>query len=78
MADCPGKNHLSSLIWKYSWPELVGRNGEEAAAVIENENQNVNAIVLKDGTPVTADFRCDRVRVWVNDYGVVIRAPTIG
>ncbi|KAI3449738.1 hypothetical protein Pfo_006403 [Paulownia fortunei] len=67
MADC-----------KNSWPELVGANGEKAAAVIEAENRNVNAIVLKDGTPVTRDFRCDRVWVWVNDDGVVIRTPRIG
>ncbi|KAG8389244.1 hypothetical protein BUALT_Bualt02G0208700 [Buddleja alternifolia] len=63
---------------KNSWPELVGANGEEAATVIERENRNVNAIVLKDGTPVTGDFRCDRVWVWVNDYGVVIRTPRVG
>ncbi|KAG8389246.1 hypothetical protein BUALT_Bualt02G0208900 [Buddleja alternifolia] len=63
---------------KNSWPELVGANGEKAATVIERENRNVNAIVLKDGTPVTRDFRCDRVWVWVNDYGVVIRAPRVG
>ncbi|GFP96816.1 proteinase inhibitor, partial [Phtheirospermum japonicum] len=62
---------------KCSWPELVGRNGEEAEKVIERENRNVNAIVLKDGTPVTRDFRCDRVWVWVNDHGVVVRTPII-
>ncbi|KAG8389242.1 hypothetical protein BUALT_Bualt02G0208500 [Buddleja alternifolia] len=63
---------------KTSWPELVGANGEKAATVVEKENRNVNAIVLKDGTPVTRDFRCDRVWVWVNDYGVVVRAPRVG
>ncbi|GFP96815.1 proteinase inhibitor, partial [Phtheirospermum japonicum] len=62
---------------KNSWPELVGRNGEEAAKVIKKENRNVNAIVLKEGTPVTKDFRCDRVWVWVNDNGMVVRAPII-
>ncbi|KAK6164545.1 hypothetical protein DH2020_001409 [Rehmannia glutinosa] len=55
-----------------------GRKREEAVTVIEKENRNVNAIVVKDGTPVPLDFRCDRVWVWVNDYGVVIRTPTIG
>ncbi|CAA0828024.1 Serine protease inhibitor- potato inhibitor I-type family protein [Striga hermonthica] len=69
MAFCPGKN---------SWPELVEKNGEAAAKVIETENPNVNAIVVKEGTPVTDDFRCDRVRVWVNDCGTVVRVPTIG
>ncbi|KAL3644946.1 hypothetical protein CASFOL_010126 [Castilleja foliolosa] len=68
MAECPGKS---------SWPELVGRNGQDAAAVIERENGNVNAIILRDGTPVPRDFRCDRVWVWINDYGVVVRTPII-
>ncbi|KAL2510780.1 Serine protease inhibitor [Abeliophyllum distichum] len=69
MADCPGKD---------SWPELLGAKGEAAAAVIEKENRHVDAIVLKEGTPVTKDFRCDRVRVWVNDNGIVIRIPRVG
>ncbi|KAL8530341.1 hypothetical protein ACS0TY_007396 [Phlomoides rotata] len=69
MSQCPGK---------LRWPELVGGNGEKAAQVIEKENMNVDAIVLKDGTPVTKDFRCDRVWVWVNDHGIVVRAPSVG
>ncbi|CAA0828027.1 Serine protease inhibitor- potato inhibitor I-type family protein [Striga hermonthica] len=69
MSSCPGKN---------SWPELVGRYGEHAEKVIESENKKVDAIVLRDGTPVTRDFRCDRVWVWVDDRGVVVRPPTIG
>ncbi|KAM0050838.1 putative proteinase inhibitor I13, potato inhibitor I [Helianthus debilis subsp. tardiflorus] len=62
---------------KNSWPELVGKTGEVAAAIVEKENPLVNAIVLLEGTPVTMDFRCDRVRVWVNTDGVVIRTPVI-
>ncbi|CAN1131733.1 Proteinase inhibitor [Linum perenne] len=65
---CPGKN---------SWPELLGRNGDEAAAVVERENRRVDAIVLREGTPVTRDFRCDRVWVWVNDDRVVTSVPRI-
>ncbi|CAA0828026.1 Serine protease inhibitor- potato inhibitor I-type family protein [Striga hermonthica] len=69
MSSCPGKN---------SWPELVGRNGADAEKVIESENTRVNAIVVREGTPVIQDFRCDRVWVWVDGRGVVVRAPTIG
>ncbi|GMI66464.1 hypothetical protein like AT2G38870 [Hibiscus trionum] len=71
MSSCPGKN---------SWPELVGTNGESAKTTIERENPNVGAIVLRDGTSVTGDFRCDRVWVWVNrnGNGLVVRAPRIG
>ncbi|KAK9181503.1 hypothetical protein WN944_024640 [Citrus x changshan-huyou] len=67
--DCPRKS---------SWPELVGKNGEVAAAIIEKENPCVHAIVLLEGTPVTKDYRIDRVRVWVNKKGKVIRVPRIG
>ncbi|KDP21343.1 hypothetical protein JCGZ_21814 [Jatropha curcas] len=66
---CPGKS---------SWPELLGTNGEAAAATIEKENTNVDAIVVKEGTGVIEDFRCNRVWVWVNEYGVVTQVPTVG
>ncbi|PON31726.1 Proteinase inhibitor [Trema orientale] len=66
---CPGKN---------SWPELVGVNGQEAARTIDKENKNVAARVVREGTFVTQDFRCDRVWVWVNDYNIVTRVPHVG
>ncbi|KAI7726525.1 hypothetical protein M8C21_016215 [Ambrosia artemisiifolia] len=66
---CKGKN---------SWPELVGERGVDAAATIERENRRVDAVVIPEGSFVTADFRCDRVRVWVNSNGVVVRTPSIG
>ncbi|GFP85190.1 proteinase inhibitor [Phtheirospermum japonicum] len=68
MTNCPGKT---------SWPELLGRNGTAAAAVIEQENSNVDAIVVPVGSPVTQDFRCDRVRVFVA-FGVVVLIPSVG
>ncbi|KAK4492571.1 hypothetical protein RD792_003386 [Penstemon davidsonii] len=69
MADCPGKD---------AWPELVGALGEAAERVIERENPNVNAIVVRDGTIVTPDFRCDRVWVWVNDRGKDVWPELVG
>ncbi|PNX97894.1 inhibitor of trypsin and hageman factor [Trifolium pratense] len=63
---------------KDSWPELIGVEGKVAAATIEKENPSVNAIVLLEGTAVTDDFRLDRVRVWVDTYGIVIEVPKIG
>ncbi|KAL8215001.1 hypothetical protein R6Q57_004450 [Mikania cordata] len=62
---------------KSSWPELVGADGEAAAATIERENPRVDAIVILDGTGTPRDFQCDRVWVWVNSDGVVIRTPII-
>ncbi|KAI3938728.1 hypothetical protein MKW98_011880 [Papaver atlanticum] len=64
---------------KSSWPELVGCNGDTAAATIKRENDNiVNAIVVLEETSVTDDFRCDRVWVWVNGSGIVTITPIIG
>ncbi|KAJ9543573.1 hypothetical protein OSB04_023280 [Centaurea solstitialis] len=63
---------------KDSWPELVGLKGEDAAKKIEQQNSHVKAIVLLDGTPTTRDFRCNRVWVWVDSHGIVLRPPKIG
>lgn len=63
---------------KFSWPELLGMNGEAAANIIMAENQNVKAKTVAEDSSVTGDFRCERVRVFVNDQGIVIRVPRIG
>ncbi|EOY18701.1 hypothetical protein QUC31_006387 [Theobroma cacao] len=67
--ECKGKS---------SWPELVGKKGEDAAARIEKENPHVNAVIVLEGTFVTLEFLCTRVRVWVNTDGIVTRVPIIG
>ncbi|KAJ9543569.1 hypothetical protein OSB04_023276 [Centaurea solstitialis] len=63
---------------KNSWPELVGSKGEYAVTKIEEENSQVNAIVVSEGTPIPLDFRCDRVWVIVDCHGTVVQTPTIG
>ncbi|KAF8086817.1 hypothetical protein N665_0611s0003 [Sinapis alba] len=68
-SECAGKN---------SWPELLGTNGDYAVSVIERENSRVDAMVILDGTPVTGDFRCDRVRVRVNRNRIVVQVPITG
>ncbi|KAG8653956.1 proteinase inhibitor-like [Manihot esculenta] len=65
---CPGKT---------AWPELVGKDGNRAAVIIEKENKHVTAIVLKYATPVPRDLRCDRVWVWVDENNVVIDIPRV-
>lgn len=68
-----------AYIGKSSWPELVGVTGDVAVKIIEKENRYVNAVIVEEGTFVTQDFRCDRVRVWVDKYTrIVITTPTIG
>ncbi|XVF83181.1 hypothetical protein PTKIN_Ptkin16aG0113300 [Pterospermum kingtungense] len=67
--ECKGKS---------SWPELVGKKGEDAAAIIEKENPYVNAVIVLEGTIVTMEFLPTRVRVWVNTSGIVTKVPIIG
>lgn len=64
---------------KNSWPELVGEDAKYAKQVIEDENPLVTAVIVPEGSPVTADFRCDRVRVFINpDTNKVVSVPKIG
>lgn len=46
--------------------------------VIAKENPKVSVSTVKEGMMVTADFRCDRVRVWLDKYGIVKLVPQIG
>ncbi|XP_009782003.1 glu S.griseus protease inhibitor-like [Nicotiana sylvestris] len=66
---CPGKD---------AWPELVGENGQTAKETIERENPLVTANVALVGSPGTTDFRCDRVRVFVDRDNSVVQVPVIG
>lgn len=71
------------IFWAYagksSWPELVGVQGEVAAETIKRENPHITTVdILLEGTIVTQDFYCTRVRVWVDENGIVISVPTIG
>ncbi|MCA0772471.1 serine protease inhibitor, partial [Vibrio vulnificus] len=63
---------------KSSWPELVGTKGTTAKHIIEKENPHVKAILVPEGSAVTLDFVCSRVRVVINRPGFVIMTPMIG
>ncbi|UJR23214.1 hypothetical protein I4U23_026233 [Adineta vaga] len=62
---------------KQSWPELIGKPVDEAIEIIKKENSNLDVIKLKEGSPVTEDFRSNRVRVFFNKDGNVSSTPTI-
>ncbi|KAK9289248.1 hypothetical protein L1049_017724 [Liquidambar formosana] len=68
----------SQCAGKSSWPELLGVKGEVAAATVERENPLVTAVIVPEGSVVTADFVCTRVRIWVDTNGIVVRVPKIG
>jgi hypothetical protein len=63
---------------KEAWPELRGKNGEEAKAVILSEFPKLKVHVLDQGAFVTMDMRMDRVRIFVNKEGNVVGTPRIG
>ncbi|MEV0766425.1 serine protease inhibitor [Nocardia sp. NPDC050435] len=63
---------------KDRWPETVGLPAEEAVKIIKSERPDVKVFVLHEGTPVTRDYRPDRVRVFVDDDGKVAVPPEIG
>ncbi|CAJ1975482.1 unnamed protein product [Sphenostylis stenocarpa] len=63
---------------KSSWEELVGMDGKTATQIIMKENPRVKAFTVPEGSLVTTDFRCDRVRVFVNYKDTVSRVPKIG
>ena len=56
----------------------MGVRGEVAEETIERENPTVNAIVVPENAVGDTAFRCNRVRVRVNDHGIVTQTPQIG
>ncbi|KAI5649401.1 hypothetical protein M9H77_35406 [Catharanthus roseus] len=71
MSSCSGKK-------KSSWPELVGAPATVAFRIIERQNKDVNATIVDDSSFVSGDFRCDRVRIFVNRQNFVTRTPRVG
>jgi len=58
---------------------LIGMAGEEAKAVIEAINPSLQVQVIPEGSMVTADYRLDRVRIFVGEGGNdVTREPQRG
>jgi hypothetical protein len=74
---CCNKN-VFALAGKSSWPELLGAQARVAVVTIETQNPNVDTQVVLEGTPVTKDFSCTRVRVWIDQNRIVTRVPVIG
>ncbi|KAL5726347.1 hypothetical protein ACHQM5_009398 [Ranunculus cassubicifolius] len=63
---------------KTLWPEFLGVDGEVAAAAIERENPRLRTVILHQRRGVRIrDYNCFRVRIWVNDNGIVVRVPQI-
>lgn len=54
-------------------------NSDVAEKKIKSENPSVASVnIVPEGSFVTMEIRSDRVRVWVNENGIVTRVPIIG
>ncbi|CAD6273291.1 unnamed protein product [Miscanthus lutarioriparius] len=60
---------------KTSWPEVVGLSVEEAKKVIHKDKPDADIVVLPTGSPVTMDYRPNRVRIFVD---TVAQTPHVG
>ncbi|KAF6992966.1 hypothetical protein CFC21_009916 [Triticum aestivum] len=60
---------------KTGWPEVVVLCAEEAKKIILADKPDADIMVLPVGTPMTKDFRPDRVLVFVD---IVADTPSIG
>jgi len=63
---------------KEAWPELVGKVGTDAQAIIKQERPDVEVQVMNENAPCTMDYRTDRVRVFVNAENKVTHPPSTG
>lgn len=60
------------------WPEVVGLTADAAQEIILKELPEAQIVVVEEGSPVTADFVENRVRLFVNDDYVVVLVPFNG
>ncbi|CAK9149506.1 unnamed protein product [Ilex paraguariensis] len=61
-----------------SWPELVGKPAQTAATQIEKEQPWLNVIILDQKCPTTRDLRLDKVRIFIDCTGTVVKVPRAG
>ncbi|KAG7363717.1 Potato inhibitor I family protein [Nitzschia inconspicua] len=76
VADCfPPLEPMQDLT---EFPCLVGMDGHEAQLTLEEAYPSLDVYVLHIDSPVTMDLRWDRVRIFVDDLGMVATIPYIG
>ncbi|CAF0876515.1 unnamed protein product [Adineta ricciae] len=60
-----------------SWPEMVGKEGSYAVQYIKEKTGLTNVFTIGQNSAMTMDYRQDRVRIPVDDNGIVSRTPII-
>ena len=51
---------------------------ENCQSLILSEAPSLNTFIIPEGSPVTMDYRLDRVRIFVDDSNVVASVPNRG
>jgi hypothetical protein len=62
------------------WPECVGLSGEECRTLIQATASDVrgNVVIMPVDSMMTMDFRTDRVRIFIDGNGIVVKSPHRG
>lgn len=60
------------------WPGLVGHPGAEAKAQLEKELPDMTVQLVEFGMMVTMDYREDRIRIYLDEEGNVMKPPRVG
>ena len=58
--------------------QCTGLDGEEAKQRILADMPGLNVVLVPEGSPVTMDYRLDRVRIFVTKDGKVASKPSQG
>ncbi|XP_020618902.1 subtilisin inhibitor-like [Orbicella faveolata] len=65
-------------ILKTEWPELVGKDAEEATTVIDKEHPGLKIQIIPENSFVIKNLEEKRVRIFVDREQMVVRIPCIG
>jgi hypothetical protein len=62
------------------WPELMGMPAEQAKLWLQKQygEDTYDIIIVPQNSPVTKDLRLDRIRLFVDDDGVIVEIPRTG
>ena len=63
---------------KSACPELLGKQATLAVLAIAHDRPDVVVEVLPPGSPVAPEYNPERVRVHIDDNGLVSQVPVIG
>jgi len=69
----------NELCDKWTWHECLSETGKECKRLIRDECPDLKIIeIVPENSLVTSDYRLDRVRIFVNDAGIVVDIPRVG